>query len=327
MCVKLRFASHLGSRQQRVELLALTFASARCCVKVEVDSSVASAYRSSARSRAPSSAVTILLVPYDKAVLPRPVAAGSSGSCRADGNRSALATEIELEEQRKIEQLAQQVRSVSKSSLGSPSRLQRRATTPELRNLRVFRERRQARREARLLRLREEFEADADRCGRPLSVRSVSSRGSNTPRPLASSRLLAPEQSPQITTICRGRPTTRSRRKPLTHLASCAFPFAEPGGELKECLARLGKRAPAGNPAESRLSASPARMASTGCRNAVAGKTLSMRVVTRRTGSSAHPQQEWPQVLLAPSVVDNQENSTVAERLTSSQLARGVNRL
>ena len=85
------------------------------------------------------------------------------------------------------------------------------------------------------------------------------------------------------------------------------------------------QRDPAAGRAESRLSASPACMASTCWRRAFSGRTLSIRVVTSRT-QFGPPCRNGLQVLLAPGVVDHHEDPAVAERL--AELRRGgVDRL
>ena len=69
-------------------------------------------------------------------------------------------------------------------------------------------------------------------------------------------------------------------------------------------------------PAETSFSASSSMSSRrwAGRRPARSGKTWSMRVVTSRT-QFGPPCRRRPQILLTPSIVDNQKNATIAERL------------
>ena len=161
--------------------------------------------------------------------------------------------EIEIEQEREIEQPAQQVFGfkVLKTAGRRPE-----ARGNADRDVRVLGKNRQFPK-ARALRLGQEVEADADRARDCLGA--IGRRGVEDDEALASSRLFAP-----ATASGSGSSplTTRSRRKPLTIFRSCAHSPSRAASLARFARSRAGLSA--GRPAEIRLSASPACMASTG---------------------------------------------------------------
>ena len=182
--------------------------------------------------------------------------------------------EVEVEQKREVVQSAQQIFGfeVLEAAGCAHRRGRRRWGSPRPR------ERRRVRRNAPA-RSRTKARGSRRWSERPPWRGRSRSFGSKTARPLTSSRLFAPTMASlhRLSAL-----DDFVAQEAVDHLEELR-PFAEARGELRETSCVRAQLALAAGRPRAAASASPACMASTGWRTAFSGRTLSIRVVTRRT--------------------------------------------